>query len=155
LTRYQLSDSQIDLIWKYIGGSMWEISSLLGELIGCSKNNKISNNKLNDKIQKMIDENCGRFTHYARLNKSKILLLKEIYIISKQKDCFKAIDLKSLIYNKVYEDSTLSEELNRLVQSNYLAFHPTISNYQLQGKIMFYGLQQFVKSIPEDFLARI
>ncbi|KPA16338.1 ATPase, partial [Candidatus Magnetomorum sp. HK-1] len=65
---------------------------------------------------------------------------------------FGNVDLKSLIDNNVYNDISLSEELNRLVQHNYLAFNPTTSMYQLQGNSMFYGLRKFVESIPKDFL---
>ena len=155
IKHYKLSDSQIDLIWKYIGGSIWEISNLLGKLIRCSKNNKISNEHLNDKIQKMIEVNCGRFKHYAKLSKCKILLFKEINKICKNKNNFDIIDFKSLIHDKVYDNTTLSEELNKLVQFNYLAFHPTTSIYQLQGNTMFYGLQKYVENIPEDLLAMI
>ncbi|KPA09954.1 ATP-binding protein [Candidatus Magnetomorum sp. HK-1] len=150
ITRFKLSEAQIEMIWKFIGGSMWEISNLLGELQRCSKNRAITNEQLNNIIQEMIDGNCARFNHYARLDKSKILLFKLIYKSGTEKDRFVFIDLKSLINNKVYDNITLSDELNRLVQLNYLAFNPTTSTYQLQGKSMFYGLKKFVESLPDD-----
>ena len=150
ITHYTLSDTQIDMIWNYIGGSMWEISTLLGKLIRFSKNNVVSNEQLNSFIQKIIDENCGKFIYYAKLNRQKILLFKEIYHICLKQNEFTVFDLTSLIHNHVYNNIELSEELNQLVQLNYLAFHPTTSIYRLQGKSMFYGLQTFIERLPDD-----
>ncbi|ETR64852.1 MAG: hypothetical protein OMM_15247, partial [Candidatus Magnetoglobus multicellularis str. Araruama] len=69
ITTFKLTDSQIEFIWKYLGGSMWEISDLLGKLISCAKNCKISDEVLNDWIWQMIEKNAARFKHYYRLNK--------------------------------------------------------------------------------------
>jgi len=148
---FKLSDSQIDLIWKYIGGSMWEISNLLRELISCAKNNKISNNQLKNSIQEMIDRNCARFRHYAGININKNLLLKKIYEVSEKKNHFNMLDLKTLADKKAYDDNTLLDALSKLVQLNYLEFNPTKSDYNLQGKSMFYGLKKYIESISDDF----
>jgi len=148
---FKLSDSQIDLIWKYIGGSMWEISNLLRELISCAKNNKISNNQLKNSIQEMIDRNCARFRHYAGININKNLLLKKIYEVSEKKNHFNMFDLKTLADKKAYDDNTLLDALSKLVQLNYLEFNPAKSDYNLQGKSMFYGLKKYIESISDDF----
>jgi len=150
ITKLILSETQIDMIWKYLGGSMWEISNLLGKLLQCEINNSsITNDQLNTCIQKIIDMNYAKIKHYARLNKNKILLFQHIYKTGSEKP-FDFFDLKSLIYNKVYDDTSLSDELNRLVQLNYLAFNPTNSTYRLQGNTMFYGLKKFVENMPDD-----
>jgi len=138
------------MIWKYIGGSIWEISNLLGKLITCSKNNKISNEQLNDIIQKIIEENCSRFKHYSGFSENRQLLLEMIYNCCAKENSFDHQDMKPLIKNKIYDENALIHELNRLVQLNYLAFDPTKSIWQLQGNSMLYGLQQFVESIPEE-----
>ena len=52
--------------------------------------------------------------------------------------------------NKIYDESTLSNELNKLVQLNYLAFDPTKTTWQLQGNSMFYGLKKYVEHITND-----
>jgi len=150
ITRFKLSSSQIDMIWKYFGGSMWEISSFLGELLQYSKDHIISNDLFDERIQQITDESYAKFHYYARLDRSKILLFKHIYQTSTEKECFDFIDLKSLIHNKIYDNVTLSDELNRLVQLNYLAFNPTKTTYQLQGNSMFYGLKKFVENMPDD-----
>jgi hypothetical protein len=49
--------------------------------------------------------------------------------------------LDVLLENNIFDDTVLTEELNNLVQYNFLAFHPEESTYQLQGNTMFYGLK--------------
>ncbi|KPA09956.1 ATP-binding protein [Candidatus Magnetomorum sp. HK-1] len=146
---YILTDSQIDLIWKFIGGSMFEITKILDELESFSKDNKVSDEQCDHVIQEMIKENTARFTHYAQLSKRKIILLKEIYTICKKNIFFKMLYFQQLIDNNIYDNTILSDEFNKLVQLNFLAFNPTESTYQLQGKTMFYGLKAFVKALPE------
>ncbi|ETR68337.1 MAG: ATPase [Candidatus Magnetoglobus multicellularis str. Araruama] len=150
IASFKLTDSQINLIWKYFGGSMWEISDLLGDLIPCSKNSKISDEVLMSNIQKRIDDNYGRFEHYVGFNKSKRKLLVNIYNCCSKAIYFKHRDMEPLIQHKIYDENALSHELNRLVQMNYLAFDPTKTAWQLQGNSMFYGLQQFIKSIEVE-----
>ncbi|ETR68641.1 MAG: hypothetical protein OMM_04444 [Candidatus Magnetoglobus multicellularis str. Araruama] len=145
ITALKLTKSQIDFIWKYMGGSMWEISDLLGKLISCSKKNKVSDELLNDKIQKKIEENCARFEHYSGLSEKRGVLLQEIYNCCSRDNHFKPRDMKPLVKNNIFDENELSQELNRLVQLNYLAFDPTRSTLQLQGNTMFYGLQAFIK----------
>jgi hypothetical protein len=147
ITSFKLTDAQINLIWKFFGGSMFEITDLLGDLIPCSNDHKITDKDLNNNIQKRIEENCSRFKHYSGFSESKIILLEKIY-----QHCAKALffdhqDMKSLIKNNTYDENTLSHELNKLVQLNYLSFDPTKSIWQLQGNSMFYGLQQFIMRI--------
>jgi len=147
---FKLTDSQIDLIWKYFGGSMWEISDVLGELINYSKNKKISDEYLNKIIQKRIKENFARFKHFSGFNENRQVLLEKIYHSCAKKNYFEHQDMKPLIKNKQFDENGLSHELNKLVQLNYLAFDPTKTIWQLQGKSMFYGLKKFVEHITYD-----
>ncbi|KPA09762.1 ATP-binding protein [Candidatus Magnetomorum sp. HK-1] len=143
---YKLSDDQINTIWKYIGGSVWEITSVLGELISNAKNDKISNDDLMNVIHEMIKINKGKFNHYAKINKSKRALFKQILFIQNQKDEFSETDLELLVNKGFYEESSLTEELSHLVRLNFLTFDPTTSFYSLQGKSMFYGLKEFIQN---------
>jgi len=146
---YTLTNKQIDMIWKYIGGSMFEISLLLADLIHYSKNKNISDDSLESEIKKMIKENSARFMRYARFSLRKITLFKEIYNISLQKKYFQDLDMESLIENNIYDNETLSDEVNKLVQYNFLAFNPAASTYKLQGNTMFYGLKLYVENLSE------
>jgi len=150
ITSFKLTGPQIDLIWKYFGGSIWEISDLLGDLIPCSNNNKVSDEHLNNFIHMKIEENCARFKHYSGFNENRQILLKKIYHCCAKENSFDPQDMKPLIKKKIYDENALSHELNRLVQLNYLAFDPTKSTWQLQGNTIFYGLQQFIESIEVD-----
>lgn len=144
---YTLSDFQINEIWKYFGGSMWEISNILGQLISYASHMKVKDSHLEQIIQRQISINSGRFYHYARLNKQKIALLKEIFSVQQYKTEFNESDLSALSDKNIYEENALTEELNNLVRSNYLAFNPTTCIYKIQGKSIFYGLKDYVEKI--------
>lgn len=144
---YTLSDFQINEIWKYFGGSMWEISNILGQLISYASHMKVKDAHLEKIIQRQISINSGRFYHYARLNKQKIALLKEIFSVQQYKTEFNESDLSALSDKNIYEENALTEELNNLVRSNYLAFNPTTCIYKIQGKSIFYGLKDYVEKI--------
>jgi hypothetical protein len=144
---YTLSDFQINEIWKYFGGSMWEISNILGQLISYASHMKVKDAHLEQIIQRQISINSGRFYHYARLNKQKIALLKEIFSVQQYKKEFNESDLSALSDKNIYEENALTEELNNLVRSNYLAFNPTTCIYKIQGKSIFYGLKDYVEKI--------
>ncbi|ETR66918.1 MAG: ATPase [Candidatus Magnetoglobus multicellularis str. Araruama] len=152
IKQYTLSNSQIDLIWKYLGGSIWEISYLLKALKKYALKQSIPNEYLMEKISDLITVNYGKFQHYALYKKDKVLLFKEIYDICIHKPHFDFVDLKSLIIDNIYNNITLLEELITLVKMNYLAFNPVDSSYQLQGSSMFYGLEKFTENFTEDFV---
>jgi len=144
ITAYTLTQKQIKTIWKYFGGSVWEISHILGELLNFTKNNQIQETDLKQVIHKQIDMNKGKFNYYAKINKSKKALFKQIFCIQKHKEEFDENDLESLVDEGKFEEIALTEELTNLVRLNYLAFNPTTSLYKLQGKSMFYGLQKYL-----------
>ena len=146
ITAYTLSEKQIEMIWKFFGGSMWEISDLLGHLIPLAKNKKVKNDDVNDLIQRHINLNKGKFFHYARVNKLKKSLFKKMLLIIKKQCEFNESDLESIINGDLYTEDQLTDELNNLVRLNYLAYNPISSSYKLQGKSMYYGLESFVES---------
>ena len=144
ITSYTLTNNQKNIIWKYFGGSVWEISHILGELLNVAKNNQIKDTDLMQVVQKKIDMNKGKINYYVKINKSKKALFKQIFLIQKQKEEFDENDLEVLVDEKKFEEKALTEELNNLVRLNYLAFNPTTSFYKLQGKSMFYGLKDYL-----------
>ena len=152
ITSFTLTNTQIDTIWKYFGGSIWEIVSVLGDLINFAENNKIKNKDLKNVIQTMIVLNKGKFLNYSILNENKTLLLKELYKICNGSDYFDASSLKGLISKNFYEESGLKDELTNLVKLNILAFNPTTSLFKLQGNSMYYGLKEYTESLSSDFL---
>jgi len=146
ITAYTLSEDQISLIWKYLGGSMWEISYVLGELIPMEKNKRIDTQELKKEINRLIAINEGKLDYYAQVNKSKRALLHNILSVHQKTKAFKISSCETLIDKKLYNEKTLADELNHLVQINILAFNPTTAMYTIQGRSMFYGLQKYVEN---------
>ena len=144
---YTLSHDQINTIYKYFGGSMWEISHILGLLIPLAVNKKINDEDLKNIIDKQIDVNNGRFYRYAKLNNAKRTLFKKIYEVSQSKDEFNEENLKSLVEQSFLNEEDLTNELNELVRLNYLAYDPTSDYFKLQGNSMYYGLERYLKRI--------
>ncbi|KPA17683.1 ATP-binding protein [Candidatus Magnetomorum sp. HK-1] len=152
---YVFSDEQIDAIIKYFGGSVWEISFLLAELIPYAKNKHIKTKHVLDRIDRLIEINKGKFKRYAGLHKDKIQLFYRIFHVRDDSypfEPFEEYEIRSLVSEGIYEINELRNELNNLVRLNFLAFNPTTSTYQLQGNSMVYGLKNYVEGIPEDLL---
>jgi hypothetical protein len=143
---YQLTNEQIETIWKHLGGSMFEISYVMGELIPKAQNKTISNAQLMDIIQKLIIENCGKLSFFATLHENKRELFRTLFEIYQEKQDFTMNDLKKLVTNQLYEIDELKDELNQLVQMNILSYNPVSAEYQLQGHSMYYGLKLYVET---------
>ncbi|ETR65330.1 MAG: hypothetical protein OMM_06080 [Candidatus Magnetoglobus multicellularis str. Araruama] len=138
------------MIWKYLGGSMFEISSVLGKLISQAKNNCVETDAIKQEIDHLITINCGKFEHYVKLNKQKFQLVKQILSIQEKKQCFLQRDLYKLVSEQLYSDDDLSGKLNNLVRMNILAFNPTTSAYALQGNALYYGLRQYIQRVTNS-----
>jgi len=147
ITAYTLTEKQINMIWKYLGGSMFEISFVLGELIPQAKNKRIDTKSLKKEIDRLITMNQGKFGYYAKINKSKRSLFKEILSILEKKETVEIDNLESLVDKGFYDENELANELNNLVRMNILAFNPTTCLYTIQGHSMFYGLKQYVMHV--------
>ena len=150
ITAYLLTDEQIEIFWKYLGGSMFEISNVLGKLIPQAENKCVETEAIKKEIDRLISMNEGKLGFYASINKSKRMLFKEILFIHKQKDMFRIDDLESLVDKGFYEETGLINELSNLVRMNILAFYPTTAHYMLQGNSMFYGLKHYINRVFSD-----
>ena len=144
IVSYKLSQKQINLIWDYLGGSLWEISDVLGKLIAMANNKKIADPDLMQVIERHITIVKGRFFHYARINPLKKALLDSIFAIQKQTNEFNESNLQHLVNKDQFNETRLTDELITLVRLNYLSFNPVTSSYKLQGHSMYYGLKSFL-----------
>ena len=149
LTAYSLTNKQIEMIWKYLGGSMFEISYVLRELIPHAKKKAVETSAVQKAIDHLITVNEGKFGYYAKINNSKRALFRKIRMIHKQKTTFTIDDFELLVEKKFYDEFSLDDELNNLVRMNILAFNPTTAMYMLQGNSMYYGLQQYLRRIEK------
>ncbi|ETR72561.1 MAG: ATPase domain containing protein [Candidatus Magnetoglobus multicellularis str. Araruama] len=148
LVSFKLSDSQIETIWKYLGGSIWEIYNTLSRLVLFAQKNKVINdNDLMSVIQRLIKMNAGRFNHYAGLYQNRFELLKHLYQLNEKHEECQERNFQDLITKGIYENKTLKEDLSNLVQLNFLAYNPITSFYKLQGKSMYYGLKEYIENM--------
>jgi len=147
ITTFTLTDEQIKIIWKFLGGSMFEISNVLGKLISQAKIKFVETEVIKKEIDRLITINRGKFEYYVKLNKQKFHLVKQILNIQEKKQNFIQRDLHKLLLDQLYSDNDLSDELNNLVRMNILAFNPTTSSYEIQGNVLFYGLKQYIQIV--------
>ncbi|MBF0451896.1 MAG: AAA family ATPase [Candidatus Magnetomorum sp.] len=146
ITAFTLTDSQIDTIWKSVGGSTWEIDSILGKLLAYEQSGKIEDVNLLQVINHLITINKGRCGHYVGLYENKFALFKKIYLLQQETHEFQERDLRNLVTDNLYQIDDLRNELCNLVKKNFLSFNPATSFYKLQGKSMFYGIKEFIES---------
>jgi len=145
---FTLSESQIEHIWEYFGGSIWEISSVLGDFLQVCQGGKVDDQDMERIIDRYIIQAKSYFKEYAGLDDSKTGLLLEIDKYVQNKGYFDEICLRRLLEQGCFADrEALQEELNNLVRNNYLYYKPTLAEYKLQGRSMEIGLNRFIREI--------
>ena len=93
-----LTEHQIERIWYYFGGSMWEISKLLSNLLMQAVDGKVSDEILENEAKKDIRMYASRFEYefyYGKYYKTN--LFQGINKILMEKDKFKASDLAKYV----------------------------------------------------------
>ena len=145
---YTLSESQIEYIWGHFGGSIWEVTSLLGDFLKICREGKVDDGEMEKIIDRYMLQARSYFKEYAGLDASRTELLREIneYVLSK--GFVEELFLGRLLDHGFYADrEALLEDLNYLVRNNYLYYNPTLAEYKLQGKSMEIGLNRFLQEI--------
>jgi len=133
----ELSENQIERIWHYFGGSVWELSSFLSILRRKAVNNKVLDDSLEKEAGKKITASATVFMDY----------LGKYY----DYELFKAINKILINSEKFFEKdlatkfdrAKLKEELGILVQKNLFAYNPVNGEYKPQGNSVLLGLKQF------------
>ncbi len=143
---YVLSDAQQEKTWQSFGGSCWEISDFLGELLGFAENGAVNETDFERIVQKRLIAARSLYKEYAGLFKHKRALFQEIHTKADQKKSFEETDLSKLIEKKLYSEIELRTELNNLVRHNFLSYNPTTAEYAIQGRSMEIGLEMYVES---------
>ena len=141
---YTLSESRIEYIWDHFGGSIWEISSLLGDFLKGCRDGKVAGGEMERIVERNILQARSHFEEFVGLKKHRKALLKAIdkNIAS---GFFKEAGLVDLVDKGFYTEDGLREELNHLVRQNYLYYNPTLAEYKLQGRSMEIGLNRYVR----------
>lgn len=145
ITAFTLTDSQREAIWQAFGGSCWEISAFLGDLLIKAEDGSITEKQITDLILKKQIAARSFFEEYAGLSSHKTQLLHSINTIHSKKGRLKLTDFKGLVEDHIFTETQIRAELRELVRHNFLAYDPVIAEYKIQGKCMEAGLKMFVE----------
>ena len=154
INTFALTDKQKEQIWDTFGGSCWEISAFLGDLLLVAQEGKIPESKFTNLIEQKKITCRSIFVEYAGLFKDKRKLFFAIHEAAGENGCFEETDLEALVEKNVYDETLLREELNELVRQNILAYNPVTAVYSLQGKSMEHGLRMFVEKMKKKINRR-
>ncbi len=146
ISEYTLTSEQIEYVWEHFGGSIWEISKLLGQFLMVCKDGKVPHDEMQRVVEKYLLQARSYFEEYAGLKKHRRALFVEVHN-SVAKGFFKEVELAALVENGVFTEDGLREELNSLVQKNFFYYNPTRAEYKLQGRSMEIGLEMFLREV--------
>ncbi len=146
ITDYVLSNRQRQAIWDFFGGSCWEISNFLGNLLNIAHKGQVLDDKFDEILQNKLVFFRSMFVEYATIEPEKEqLLLKIAGLISiNPGKGFTFSELRSLVEDNIWSISSLKAELNSLVRKNFLSYSPPRAEYALQGRSMELGLLAYV-----------
>jgi AAA+ ATPase superfamily predicted ATPase len=145
ISDYVLTDDQIEYIWYHFGGSIWEISTLLGDFLRISKDGKVPDEEMQGVIAKYMVQARSYFEEYAALDASRTELLREVLDSIRSVGCAKEAYMERMLRENIFQDKdSLQKELHYLVRQNFLYYNPTLAEYKLQGRSMEIGLEMYL-----------
>ena len=144
IKKFTLTDFQKEQIWDILGGSCWEISSFLGDLLRIAHDGFIPNDEFKELLEQKKITMRSMFEDYAGLNKQKIGLFRLISQVNSLQPHIKLLDLTKIVENGLFTESELRKELSELVKQNFLAYSPVTAEYTIQGRSMEHGLRMFI-----------
>jgi len=148
IDRFVLSDGQKQAIWDFFGGSCWEISDFLGDLLNVSQQRSVPDTGFEELLSEKLIFFRSMFVEYATIIPKKRALLQEMgRVIGNKKRAFAVEDLAALVEQGGWRAEELIDELNSLVRKNFLSYAPPRAEYALQGRSMELGLDAYVKMI--------
>jgi len=127
---YTLTAEEAEKIWDTVGGSMWEIQYLLGQLFEYS---------IDKVLPTFKEEMRSLIAYYTEFDKNKKLVLQVV----NEKEIVRSEDLEDL----PIEGPGLKELLRDMVKNNILYFDPTKAIYYPQGKSYRWGIKLYFESI--------
>jgi len=149
IDRFALNDGQKQAIWDFFGGSCWEISDFLGDLLNVAQHRSIPDTDFQDLLHEKMIYFRSMFVEYATIEPEKEQLFLKIaeLITDNPARGFTFNELRSLVEDDIWSISALKAELNSLVRKNFLSYAPPRAEYALQGRSMELGLDAYVKMI--------
>ncbi|HKK33806.1 MAG TPA: ATP-binding protein [Desulfomicrobiaceae bacterium] len=147
IDQYVLETAQQEAIWAMFGGSCWEISDFLGELLSRADKGRIHDEDLQELLNARLVMSRSLFAEYATIIPQKQLLLREIARAVEDGPAFVPEDLIGLVEQGVWSGEELLQELVELVRRNFLSYAPPRAEYILQGRSMELGLEAYVRAL--------
>ena len=155
ISEYTLTEKQVDYIWEHFGGSIWEISNVLGRFLRICRDGRVPDHKMREIVERYMVQARSYFKEYAGLDTSRTALLTEIHHHIQYKGFVEESDLKRLLDEGHYENrQAVQDELNNLVRNNFLYYNPTLARYKLQGTSMEIGLMRYVQEVKPHSSAK-
>ena len=152
ITDYVLSNRQRQAIWDFFGGSCWEVSNFLGNLLNIAHKGQILDDEFDEMLQNKLVFFRSMFVEYATIIPRKKALLQEMGRAVWSRPAFLIEDLAGLVDKNVWQAEELIGELNNLVRKNFLSYAPPRAEYALQGRSMELGLEAYVQMIERNIL---
>ena len=149
IDEFILDDDQIEAIWDFFGGSCWEISNFLGNLLNIADSGRISQKNFEELLHKKLISFRSMFVEYATIIPKKRALLKEMADVVSKKQAFTVEDIAALVDQGVWQAEELIHELNSLVRKNFLSYAPPRAEYAIQGRSMELGLEAYDKMLDQ------
>ena len=144
---FTLTPEQMDRMWETFGGSCWEISRFLGDVMMRAQEGKVPGEAFEEEITKVCIQMRSMYVNYAGLYKGKRALLKIINAVVRAQGRFREEDMASLVDNNVFEVKDLRDELGILVGQNFISYNPVTAEYAVQGRSMEIGLAMYADMI--------
>jgi hypothetical protein len=154
ITRYTLTPEQIDAIWETFGGSCWEISRFLGDILLKAEKGVVPDEAFSDIRNRTLIQMRSMYADYAKIFPEKRALLRTLAAVVAQHGKFREEHLGGLVEQGIWQPGALVDELDRLVSNNFIAYNPVTAEYAVQGRSMELGLQMYVEmiSVPTQLL---
>ena len=144
ITKYKLSEEQIEKMWLHFGGSCFEISAFLGDLLRHCKEGVVPTEDFEKELQDKMIMSRSMYVNYVDEERQKDLFVRMNNLV-KEKRVFILDELYQKLKAEYKSAKELRKELNELVSRNYLSYDPVTGEYELQGRSMEIGLEMYVE----------
>ena len=94
---YVLSNRQRQSIWEFFGGSCWEISNFLGNLLNIAHKGQVLDDDFDEMLQNKLVLFRSMFVEYATIIPRKRALLQEMGRVVRSRPAFVVEDLAGLV----------------------------------------------------------
>ena len=143
---YTLTPEQIERAWQTFGGSCWEISRFLGDILMRAEGGKVPDEAFDDELRKVHIQMRSLFVDYGYTKKRQAIFLALHQAVSAA-HAFPAHAVQRHLPEGLLDEELLRQELAELVRQNFLAYNPVTAEFSLQGRSMEIGLKKFIESL--------